>query len=896
MYRNMKNKILGGLMLVLVLCFTACENEQLFGRDGNTTIRISATAKFSGAESRAVLATEYKATENNVFMLYKGTDKNATLEVMEAMTSLKGTIENVRIEGGATYTAIMIANAPKSELESQDVVVGSKLEALYSATYAVNTTYNKPTDAAAFTWSGVVCGITTANVRNGLNFELNPNVAKVKLTVNNSSSNTSSGNESTQVVSAQVCNVKNKVRYAQNALSKAGLFTKDNNSAGSPSSINYKKDEINVAPNGGTGTLYWYVPCNMLASGVRNSNIPDGATYLELTSARGADHMSVVYKIYLGVNSNNTTYENLTNFDVCPDHIYNVTINITNDGLDFDVTNNYNTATNTNTSIGLVKLPSNANCYMINPNFSKTANGYPVYELPIDRINECWLDPAINDASMSLGTNDEWVMDVIWQDIDNRVIKFCDKNGGSTSDTYSGKGLVPAYFKIADGVTFPMEVDINTNSYYGNILVGVKKKNTSDYLWSWHLWVTNYNPDVATPYSIAKNMKLKILFEETANSLYHENKGSFNKINGNVQHWYHTQSYYWGSNFGSKAIWEGLYEDCWIMDRNLGAVSYDGKSGSNMSYGCYYQWGNKNPYPHATYKVNDTYEIHNINKLKKLYKIGGKPADDAATTFFTVDTRNTSTQKTIQEVTKNPTICYYNSTSQLYNNQYSGRNNYWASLKSNPNNGYSQKSIFDPCPPGWCVPMYNIFDMLTYNPASSDFDSNTTMYYSSAYNSLFPTFNVLRKSETSNSMADHSEATFFRKNRQNDSSINTLLTAVFPTQGAICDYLGNGYIAISGNTRSMLWFAESSVISSQSGKGEAVEMFSDDGSSYIGLNSNATTRTQTVSKITAGYVPDTPYKYITNGRASHIPHVKSYGFNIRCIQVPGGEQLKYYNN
>ena len=894
MYRNMKNKILGGLMLVLVLCFTACEDEQLFGRDGNTTIRISATAKFSGAESRAVLATEYKATENNVFMLYKGTDKNATLEVMEAMTSLEGTIKNVLIEGGATYTAIMIANVPKSELESQGVVVGSKLEALYSATYAVNTTYNKPTDAAAFTWSGVVCGITTANVRNGLNFELNPNVAKVKFTIEN----TSEDNESTEVVGVQVRNVLNKVRYAQNALNEAGLFATSQNKEGGPSYIDYDKEEIRVASNGGKETFYWYVPCNMLGEGSRKPtvNIPSGSTFLEVTGVRNVDYLSTIYKIYLGVKNGSEAYADMTNFDVRPNYVYDVNVTITNDGLDFDVTNNYNTATNTNTSIGLVKLPSNANCYMINPNFSKTANGYPVYELPIDRINECWLDPAINDASMSLGTNDEWVMDVIWQDIDNRVIKFCDKNGGSTSDTYSGKGLVPAYFKIADGVTFPMEVDINTNSYYGNILVGVKKKNTSDYLWSWHLWVTNYNPDVATPYSIAKNMKLKILFEETANSLYHENKGSFNKINGSVQHWYHTQSYYWGSNFGSKAIWEGLYEDCWIMDRNLGAVSYEGNSGSNMSYGCYYQWGNKNPYPHATYKVNDTYEIHNINKLKKLYKIGGKPADDAATTFFTVDTRNTSTQKTIQEVTKNPTICYYNSTSQLYNNQYSGRNNYWASLKSNPNNGYSQKSIFDPCPPGWCVPMYNIFDMLTYNPASSDFDSNTTMYYSGAYNSLFPTFNVWRKSETSNSMADHSKATFFRKNRQNDSSINTLLTAVFPTQGAICDYLGNGYIAISGNTRSMLWFAESSVISSQSGKGEAVEMFSDDGSSYIGLNSNATTRTQTVSKITAGYVSNTPYKYITNGRASHIPHVKSYGFNIRCIQVPGGEQLKYYNN
>ena len=273
MYRNMKNKILGGLMLVLVLCFTACEDEQLFGRDGNTTIRISATAKFSGAESRAVLATEYEATEDNVFMLYKGTDENATLEVMEAMASLEGTIENVRIEGGATYTAIMIANAPKSELESQGVVVGSKLEALYSATYAVNTTDNKPADATAFTWSGVVCGITSANVRNGLNFELNPNVAKVTVNITNNSGGIGDDGEyeTTKLVNVQVRNVVNKVRFAQNALSKASpsLFSSTDNKTGNISYINFEIEELDLSSSGASASFSWYVPHNECGTGTR---------------------------------------------------------------------------------------------------------------------------------------------------------------------------------------------------------------------------------------------------------------------------------------------------------------------------------------------------------------------------------------------------------------------------------------------------------------------------------------------------------------------------------------------------------------------------------------------------------------------------------------------------
>ena len=77
-------------------------------------------------------------------------------------------------------------------------------------------------------------------------------------------------------------------------------------------------------------------------------------------------------------------------FDVLPDKIYNVSLTISNDGLTFDVNTGVNKPDKPSSVANLVKLPSNANCHMINPNFSKTASGYPVYELPINRIDECW--------------------------------------------------------------------------------------------------------------------------------------------------------------------------------------------------------------------------------------------------------------------------------------------------------------------------------------------------------------------------------------------------------------------------------------------------------------------------------------------------------------------------
>ncbi len=894
-----------------ILCFgmiSCFDDEFYFGGDGNMMVTVTATADFTDEDSRAILnESAGKMIGAYTLLVFESNTNDATLLLAEDLgsdlTSTKKTVFMPRtdgfMDGSQSYYAVLFGNVTLSQLGL--TVDASKLSDLYTAAYTVTSSDNNPTDASKFTWSAF---LNVKKTDTTLKFNLNPNVAKVKLIVNNTSSNTNSGNESTQVVSAQVCNVKNKVRYAQNALSKAGLFTKDNNSAGSPSSINYKKDEINVAPNGGTGTLYWYVPCNMLASGVRNSNIPDGATYLELTSARGADHMSVVYKIYLGVNSNNAAYKDLTNFDVRPDHVYNVTVNITNDGLTFDVNNKYNAVSNANTSVGLVKLPSNANCYMINPNFSKTANGYPIYELPIDRINECWgANGLIPDTSMDLLDSEGWRMEVIWQDINARVIKFCDKNGNNASDTYSGTGVTPAYFKI-----YPSSV---TSSHYGNILVGVKRKKTdgtyeSTYLWSWHLWVTDYNPDAATPYSIAKNMTYVSSYNGIANALFHENSG-VTQINGNVQHWWNVHDFYWGntSEFRSKNVWGsgGIYENCWIMDRNLGAITSDARYGKTSSYGCYYQWGNKNPYPHAYHKYDDGELYNNVsNALKGLYKINGSD-----TTFYLIANKPTSL-RTVKEVAQKPYACFNvgddnytdNEYNQLYKS-YEGRNNYWASPKSNPTDGYTEKSIFDPCPPGWCVPMYDIIDCLTYNPSDTKFGTNSkSLYGSSVYHELHPAFGVYKLNSSGNSQNDYGSAYFLRKKVESTGVVSGNiygLGAVFPIQGVLSRY----DTGISGNSKAMMWFAESSKIPNAIGQGEAVGIWgtSTNGFSYKYMDANEQ-RTQTSidigsKKFNEGYSNEITYNHVWTGRVTHYPYKKSRGQNVRCIQVPGGEQLKYYN-
>ena len=770
---------------------------------------------------------------------------------------------------------MLLGNVTLSQLGLS--VGSSTVSSLYSAMADVNAGDNNFNDASRFTWSDCLDVSTTTTA---LVFNLKPNVAKVIVNVTNSSPATGT-TESVQLLNLQVRNVMNKVRYAQNALNDAGLFVADDNKNGDPSVMDYNREAV----NGTTASSVWYVPVNMCGTGNRTSNIPSEATYIEVTGVRGVDHLSTAYRIYLGVKSGSESYQNMTNFDVLPDKIYNVSLTISNDGLTFDVNTGVNKPDKPSSVANLVKLPSNANCHMINPNFSKTASGYPVYELPINRIDECWGPSGqIPDASMRIGDNEEWTMDVIWQDINARVIQFCDKNGNNAGDSYSGKGYTPAYFKIYPGTV--------TSSHYGNILVGVKKKGSSDYLWSWHLWITDYNPDVAAPYSSGTYIK--------------ESTGA-NGINGNVQHWYHTRSLYWGtSKFLSGAIWNsGIYKNAWIMDRNLGAISSKPWKDTHKSYGLYYQWGSKNPFPHASYKYKTTAATPDKNnphkgnnELKGLYTITG-----SATTSFTLDAYNTS-QKTYQEVTKKPNIFYGVSGNQLYVDSYgSSRNNIWSSPVSITNR---QKSIFDPCPPGWCVPMYNTFDLMTYDPRN-DFGSTYRYYRYHGLNDnnnyadgTFPTVNIYRLDEgyLNYKMKDHVEAIFMRKNKEGDANKIIALYAVFPMQGAM-SMEDNG---ISGNSRLMYWFAESSVIPGEVGKGESIGFFSVIGKkgsevyrddSYVNLTTSET-RYQEVDRITNSTV-DT-YSHIWNGRATHRPKQKSRGHTIRCIQVPGGEQLKYYNN
>jgi uncharacterized protein (TIGR02145 family) len=155
----------------------------------------------------------------------------------------------------------------------------------------------------------------------------------------------------------------------------------------------------------------------------------------------------------------------------------------------------------------LTDLPE-SNCYIVSP-------GSTIL-VPVSR--------ASRGNSANFSTTDDFTTGLLWSDV----------SANHVTATAIGR-----YIKVVAG---------NTE---GNSVIYAKKKSTGNIVWSWHIWVTKYNPGT------------------TANTGVNATTYSFNNN-----------------------LW---------MDRNLGATSiYSGEA-----IGLLYQWGRKDPFPgSSTYNGN----------------------------------------------------------------------------------------------------------------------------------------------------------------------------------------------------------------------------------------------------------------------------------------------------
>lgn len=317
---------------------------------------------------------------------------------------------------------------------------------------------------------------------------------------------------------------------------------------------------------------------------------PDNSTYVEIT-AKGsstspnmdARFTSAVYRIYLGA-------DNSKNYNVARNCTYTITANI-------------KSATDIDTRVTKVSLPSN--CYMVKP------NSYVMF--PVSRANE---DGKIRINNVHIG----WKAELLWTDKSNYLTP------DGTVKTVKAQ--------LTDGTIL-----VETGSAEGNAVVVAKVGDVI--VWSWHIWVTNYDPN-------------------TTNVSY---------------------------NNGSKTTV--------FMNRNLGAINNTPQNVGSL--GLLYQWGRKDPFPGAS-GITSLINTSIYGPSNPLFiKVITPDTQDLKKQPFTLPLNN------IDNSIKNPLLFYYTTSTTGGANKYdwystTGEHDdyLWGSNEV--------KSVYDPSPEGWRVP------------------------------------------------------------------------------------------------------------------------------------------------------------------------------------------------
>lgn len=524
-------------------------------------------------------------------------------------------------ENGEEYQCVVIANT-HSEAFSVTLGTATTLDKLRSVSMAVRDQsymYNKTTGDLLMNCIVPVRANTTV-----LDCQLYRNVAKLTLTLENAHES------GVRIRSVQLRNVTDRIFYADRLYTDAEAPSPTEDEAGF---CDWEVEDCDVAA-GDSKELFFYLPRNMRGEsaatepGQKNVEPPLLATYLEIMAEDTSRDTPLRYRFYLGQNMTN-------NFNIIPNHHYKLPIAI--DGID-EVSMD-----NRVEDLGTVQLPE-SNSYLINP---LSGDAQTRYWVPITRINKFWVEEG-EDKTMPITPETDWVAEVIWQDRPGPLIDFCKKDGSVVAGTdYKGTGESFFYFRPRKGAS-------------GNVVIGVRLSTSAlkEYLWSWHLWITDYNPDYT--------------------ATWEEGVYNYPVIGGEVHRY--------AGNADKSNIWDRQYLNKYIMDRNLGAMS---ATAFEASRGLYYQFGRKDPFPYW----NTT-----------LYGMDGQPQQFFTSTGNDCIQRDTGPVPVYGGVQK-PYVFYSGGSDWVSGNKNIG------SLWNNPSwyRPETGKSLFDPCPPGWKMPERSVW-------------------------------------------------------------------------------------------------------------------------------------------------------------------------------------------
>ena len=409
----------------------------------------------------------------------------------------------------------------------------------------------------------------------------------------------------------------------------------------------------------GAHRFTFYCPANKRGS-ITNSDpknklllAPDGFTWLQVagTDSHG---QTVAYRFCLGGDQTE-------NIDLLPNTDY---------GYEFEITGaGDHTADSRVENVNMQDFTSAplANSYMIQP---PTLGGvWKHVRIPVRRVYDFW---NINDGYEKVAGNAldagsfGWQAEIIRSTVElveDVNFKWIKRNGTDYTD----------YFEFA--ITAGME---------GNFILGVHRFTDAGrtllddvFLWSWHMWVTDYNPSAT----------ISLLTPEVDGD-GNEARYVYDVLGGQVNRY-------------TGAMWKtgGALGGQFMMDRNLGALSQTERHGPGSLY---YQSGRKDPFMYAS-SMNQapTKGINVYNRYNDALEFQYRTQAQLSETGNLTDL--------VRYTVYHPDMYilmadWTNQDTDIDGNLYRRGMN-WCDTKLGIGNtaNLRAKSIFDPCPPGWRV-------------------------------------------------------------------------------------------------------------------------------------------------------------------------------------------------
>lgn len=448
-----------------------------------------------------------------------------------------------------------------------------------------------------------------------------------------------------------------------------------------PSAVSEFGDIYRVTDDAGlaAGMKTVWIPANVRGSSAKatspyyrtKENAPDAASYVELVVDNSVKQERLYYRAYLGGKET-------TDFNLKENTDYNWTLTVNS----ADYRGDGRIQLLDQTPVTSTNIVNTSNCYMMKPGTNLSFNPYK-HEAGKVCGGEKWNYQLVNvnGASPSIISGKEVdKVKVLWQTKDN----------GTSGD------LVMGYYVDPDNQT--NLVNVTDPSDINNALVHVKVPATkggnaviaayhgNDIVWSWHLWITDYVPS---------RLNVSIGVTDYSNAQHRSENGTVHKYRSD--------------------IWKtGIYANMVMMDRDLGArkggfpgigksaadyENYTAQDGVNRN-GLIYQWGRKDPFfgssDGTTEEINVIYD--------------GDGVAIGLDTTVPVSTAISGSANSLAYSIKHPKTFIKGASSAL---------DWWDGSSGNGNTesggawlwnegggtAPGRKSLYDPSPEGWKVPM-----------------------------------------------------------------------------------------------------------------------------------------------------------------------------------------------